>query len=163
MKIIAVSDSHGNAAAIQNVILKHRDADVVAFCGDGSDDIRQIRSMYPDKMIIAVRGNCDWFCDYPYTQDITLCGKKIMITHGHLFGVKEGYHRIINYAQSNGIDIVIFGHTHSQMCSIEGKTVIVNPGSVHYGDFHSLIEIDEDTGKISVTEYPSNRFGTLTL
>ena len=159
MKIIAMSDSHGETAAMHEIVQKHRTADLIAFCGDGSSDIAAIRSMFPDKAVLAVRGNCDWYCDLPYYQEIELCGKKIMITHGHLLGVMQGYQRIIDYGHSNGIDIMIFGHTHKQMTSVEGRMLLVNPGSVGYSRKYTLIEIDDQTGKMTATEYPDNMYG----
>lgn len=163
MKIIALSDSHGNASAIQDAITSNRDTDIIIFCGDGYDDIRQIQSMYSDKMLIAVKGNCDWFCPYPDTRDLTVAGKKIFVTHGHLFGVKEGYQRIINLGHQNHADILIFGHTHAQMCSVEGSMILLNPGSCSHQIRYAVINIDENSGKTTVTEYPPNSFGTLTV
>lgn len=156
MKFIVTSDSHGEFMAMRDIILKHNNADVIIFCGDGSKDIDEIRYTFPEKMVISVRGNCDWYCDNPDVQEITLCGRKIFITHGHIFGVKQGYQRIIQRGQSINADIVLFGHTHQQFSSFEGNMLLLNPGSIGHKQY-STIEIDENSGKIKVTEYPYNK------
>lgn len=162
MKIIVISDSHGNYNVLKDIILSHSDAEVILFCGDGNRDIDEVRRVFPEKMFISVKGNCDWYCNNPDVQEITLCGKKIFITHGHIFGVKQGYSRIINHGHSINADIVVFGHTHNQFSSVEGGMLLVNPGSAKYYKQYSIIEID-DNGKIKLTEYPKHMLGSMEI
>lgn len=156
MKLIVTSDSHGKSSAIESAVRKHNNADVIVFCGDGYRDIDYIGYMFPTKMMIAVRGNCDWNCKLLDVQEITLCRKKIFITHGHLFGVKQDYGTIIAHGKSIGADIIIFGHTHRQTVFAENNMLVLNPGSIGYGGSYSTIEIDEDTGKIKAVQYNYN-------
>lgn len=162
MKIIVTSDSHGNIMTLKDIVLSNNDAEVVVFCGDGDRDIDEIRMMFPQKMVTSVRGNCDWCCNSPDTQEITLCGKKIFITHGHLFGVKQGYSRIIQHGKSINADIVLFGHTHNQFSSVEDNMLVLNPGSASYSKKYAIIEISDD-GKIKATEYPPNSSDSLEI
>ncbi len=157
MKIIVVSDSHGNVDELSRIVLMNGSADIVVFCGDGYRDIQSVRGMYPDKMYVAVKGNNDWYCNEPYLQEIKVCGKKIIITHGHTYGVKEGYYRIASYAHSVNADIALFGHTHSQYLDYDGRVLLMNPGSIGYKGEHGIIEI-EDSGKITAKIYPANQF-----
>lgn len=163
MKIIVFSDSHGDLTEMRAALKKHRHADVVAFCGDGCSDIQRIRMEFPDKQYYAVCGNCDWYCNEPNIQEFQLVGKNFFVTHGHLFGVKQGYDRIINLGRQNGFDIILFGHTHKQLTSVEGGILLVNPGSIGYGGCYTIIEINEDTGKIKATEYPHDEYGPVIL
>ena len=154
MKILVFSDSHGDAESMKRVIRKHRRAEVILFCGDGARDFAEIRTMYPDKAFYGVTGNCDWYTDLPAYQELELCGKYIFMTHGHMFGVKNGLSRIIDMGRSNGFAIVLFGHTHQQLTSAEGAMLIMNPGSIGCDGEYGMIEIDENTGIVTATEYP---------
>ena len=163
MKFIVTSDSHGDFMALRDIILRHNDADVVIFCGDGNKDIDDIYYTFPQKMFISVRGNCDWYCDRNDTQEITLCGKKIFVTHGHIFGVKQGYQRITQHGHSINADIVVFGHTHQQFLSVDDNMLLLNPGSAGHNRQYATIEIDENSGKIKAELYPNSDSGTIIL
>ena len=162
MKILIFSDSHGDAASMRQAIKKHRSAEVIFFCGDGHDDINTIRHLFPEKAVYSVKGNCDIFCNVPYLFDIELCGKKIAILHGHMHGVKDGLYTISCFGKSRGYDIVIFGHTHKQLTTVEGDMLLMNPGSIRMG-YYSILELDEKTGTVKATEYPDNDFGPVVL
>ncbi len=163
MKFLVFSDSHGDMAAMSSVMRKHRSAEVVMFCGDGCNDLAKLRMDHPDKAFFAVSGNCDWYCSEPNYQVLELAGKKIFITHGHMFGVKQSTERLINVGRQNGCDIVLFGHTHKQLTTVEGGMLVLNPGSIGYGGRYSIIEIDEKTGKIKATEYPDDDYGPVII
>lgn len=159
MKILAFSDSHYEIKAMQRAIRKHKDAEVIIFCGDGESDLQTIRLEYPDKHYLAVRGNCDWYATFPYTEEMMICGRKFFVTHGHLLGVKQGYQRLINMGRSVSADVVVFGHTHKQFTSVEGPMLFMNPGSIGFGERYSVIELSEDSDQVKVTEYPHDEFG----
>ena len=46
MKIIVISDTHGNEKKLENIILKHQDADLFLHLGDGAKEFFQIKSKY---------------------------------------------------------------------------------------------------------------------
>ncbi len=163
MKIIVFSDSHGDLTVMRSALKKHRSCEIVIFCGDGCSDIQKLRLDFPDKAFFSVCGNCDWYCSEPNFQQIELAGKKIFFTHGHMFGVKQSCDRIINVGKQNGSDIILFGHTHKQMTSVEGGILLLNPGSAGYGGKYSIIEIDEKNGKIKATEYPDDDYGPVII
>lgn len=158
MKIIVISDSHGSFEEVNKIIRQNSKADVVAFCGDGSSDLDYAKQQFTDKMFLSVRGNCDWCSSDAFLQEITLCGKKIVITHGHLHGVKEGYSRISYLGHDLGANIVLFGHTHLPHLSYDGRILLMNPGSVAFGNQYGLIDIDDDTGKINAELFPKNKY-----
>ncbi len=163
MKILVISDSHGDTASFDSAVRRHRSADVIVFCGDGHRDLQTIRAAHRNKAYIAVAGNCDWYCDLPLVQQSELCSKKIIVTHGHMFGVKNGYSRITNFGHQNNADILLFGHTHKQFCTVDGGMLLLNPGAMGYGGRYSIIEINEKTGKIKATEYPDSDFGPIII
>ncbi len=154
MKILIFSDSHGDLDAMRAITRKNRRADAIIFCGDGVRDFNQLRGLFPDKEYFGVTGNCDWYSDYPAYDEIELCGLRIFLTHGHMFGVKNGISRIVDMGRNNGFNIIIFGHTHQQLTTVEGGMMIINPGSVGYHNEYVILDINEDTGEVAATEYP---------
>ncbi|MBQ8380566.1 MAG: metallophosphoesterase family protein [Clostridia bacterium] len=154
MKCLVFSDSHGYSLFMMRAAAKHPDAEVIFFLGDGLSDLEHLFERYPDRCYLAVRGNCDREVvalgkGVPKTDRIELCGKKIVFSHGDLYGVKFGIEGLERLAASEDADIVLFGHTHSptsayipkeeggadEDVSEEGKKprrpyYIFNPGSI---------------------------------
>ena len=73
---------------------------------------------------------------------MTLGGKRILMAHGHEYGVKSSLARIVASAVSRDVDIVLFGHTHEpqELYLPEGENqfgitqkkplYLLNPGSI---------------------------------
>ena len=119
MKIIVLSDTHGyEAAGIFD------GADAVIHLGDCFSD--EIHTNLP---IYRVKGNCDAE-NAPTEQLLELCGRKIFITHGHLYGVKQSLNRLYYRAEELGADAALFGHTHAAFCERVGNILLLNPGSI---------------------------------
>ena len=159
MKILVISDSHGDTASFDSAVRRHRSADVIVFCGDGHRDLQTIRAAHRNKAYIAVAGNCDWYCDLPLVQQSELCSKKIIVTHGHMFGVKNGYSRITNFGHQNNADILLFGHTHKQFCTVDGGMLLLNPGAMAgsfltYTFTYMVLTIDGETVTVEKREMP---------
>ena len=149
MKCLIFSDSHGDAYAIDRAIRAHRDAEVIFFLGDGLSDLDCL-NLPTDKMVLAVRGNCD-FSGLLHGQrvkkveKITLMGKRIVLTHGDLYGAKFGEGGLLRLAIEERCDLVLYGHTHTARESFhyvkdnedypdvpqeERPVTLFNPGSV---------------------------------
>ena len=153
MKALIFSDSHGDSSGMKEAFLKHRDAEVCFFLGDGLGDIEGLISALPQVMLLSVAGNCDWFSgDAPKEGLFTMAGKRIFYAHGHTLGVKAGLGHGIAEAKKQQADIFLFGHTHMPLerCDTDGERPlwIFNPGSIgrgyegvrHYG----ILEIREN-------------------
>lgn len=137
MKILVFSDSHSCPNRILKALNSHKGkCDLVLFLGDGIRDLEIINAKYPNLPIIKVRGNCDLFASQDILNEtiLDLDGIRVLVTHGHNYGVKYGYETILKYARDNGVDAVFFGHTHIPCDKIEyfdeGKIHLYNPGSV---------------------------------
>lgn len=163
MKILVFSDSHGDIFNMKDALKRHRKAEVVIFCGDGHSDIQEIQRQFPDKMYLCVKGNCDWYCDFPLLATINLCGKKLLITHGHVQSVKDTFYRLLTLAKQEQADIAVFGHTHTRLTTVEDGILLVNPGSIGYHEEYSTIDIAESDGTITVSEYPYNQYGDVVV
>ena len=60
MRILVVSDSHGDYNSLKKAIASQPTAEVIVHCGDGAKEVESLTTDFPEKKIIAVRGNCDW-------------------------------------------------------------------------------------------------------
>lgn len=142
MRILVMSDSHGDYTKVKRAVMTQSDAQVIIHCGDGEQQVDKLRWDFPDRAVYAVRGNCDWNSNLPLEEIITLEGKKIMYTHGHIYRVKFGYNEIKQAARDKGADIVLFGHTHIPLNEYENGLYVINPGSINgYGATYGVIDI----------------------
>ena len=157
IKCLILSDTHGNTSLIGRVLRMHRDADAVVFLGDGLSDIDTYAMAECKCAWFAVKGNCDFTStlrgsDVSNVESLTLGGRRIVMTHGHLYGAKGGLSRLVSLAESRNADIVLFGHTHKQTEVYSDGVYYFNPGSLSYsyGSFpgFGLLTVDEDTGEI---------------
>ena len=137
LKCLIFSDSHGHGLArMKRVIESHSDAEVIFFLGDGLSEAETLRAEFPDRMVLSVRGNCDFAPLSPAeeTDEITLEGVRIVFTHGHLYDAKWSYTRLSALAASRGAKICLFGHTHrpTEEYHSEGNPpfTLFNPGSI---------------------------------
>ena len=138
MKCIVLSDTHGYVDTAREALRLNPDAEVVFFLGDGIEDIEAIADRYKSVAWLAVRGNCDRCAVFrggmvKSVDSITLEGKKIVFTHGNLYGAKTGMGGLISLARAEGADILLFGHTHTP-CEIylseyEKPFYLFNPGA----------------------------------
>lgn len=160
MKIIAFSDSHGDHMPMIDAMKKHKNAEIVVFCGDGYRDIIEVQKQFPNKTYFCVKGNCDWYCDFANLLTTTLGGKKILVTHGHIQRVKESLMHLAYLGRQENANIIFYGHTHDQLTVLEDNMILVNPGSISYANQYATVEIDENTGETTVKEFPPNKFGT---
>lgn len=133
MRILVVSDTHRDPYALEQAVLRQPNAEVVIHLGDGADDVDLIRAKFPEKTFLQVRGNCDWGTDLPLEREITLEGKKLLFTHGHIYNVKYGLYNLCCVARDKKADIVLFGHTHQALTEYEDGLYMMNPGSLHGG------------------------------
>lgn len=117
---------------MREAILRNPNADCILYLGDGIRDL----SMLPDTPripILAVRGNCDvGFDGYSYEETVTFEGSRILLCHGHHYGVKGGSGALLARAKRDGCKIALFGHTHIPSESYDSETGIYlfNPGSI---------------------------------
>lgn len=128
MRILIVSDTHGDIDFFNEVITKEGRFDMVLHCGDGSGESDYFEKR-ADCPVYAVKGNCDIFSHESNTRIVTVAGKRLYMEHGV---------RICNYekiefdrfASDNKVDAIIYGHTHRQRIEKTDKVFIVNPGSL---------------------------------
>lgn len=126
MKLLIMSDTHGDREIINRVKKFYPDTEVIIHCGDSELD-------YKDEIfhqVHGVKGNCDDDAEFPNDFIIESDGKRIYVTHGHLYNVKSTLMPLSYRAQEVHADIVCFGHSHVLGAEKIGDTLFINPGSL---------------------------------
>ena len=127
--------------------------DQVIHLGDPQEDAEELTYVYPRLPICMVPGNCDGWTMEPLKKQITLAGKKVLLSHGHLWGVKRGYEAAVADARACGADILLFGHTHKALCQqLEDGLWMMNPGTSRTS--FGLILIENGAVQCSVLPTP---------
>ena len=92
MKILVVSDTHGHERNLKKVIERVSPVDEFIHLGDieGHEDYIEALVDCPAHM---VSGNNDFFSDLPREEIFYLGQYKVLITHGHYYGVSMGTDR----------------------------------------------------------------------
>lgn len=164
MKIVVLSDTHGDAAIIPAVIKSHPDADYYFHCGDSelTYDAAHIKDCK------RVRGNCDHDIRYPLEEVVEVDGKTVFMTHGHLFNVKTTLTPIAMRAEEVGADIVLFGHSHVLGAELVDGTLFLNPGSLksprgRNEKSYAVIETTADGYAIEFLDEQHQRITAITL
>ena len=143
-KIVVLSDSHDHPGLIKEIIKTELPFDELVYCGDGINDLAAAH--LPKGFIInAVTGNVDRAQGHggPEQLFIEIGGKKFFITHGDFYGVKFTLDKIRHQGAFRMADIILFGHTHEQLCDTSRTPILINPGACGRGEY-CTIEIDGD-------------------
>lgn len=129
MKIAVVSDTHGSIDKVLNVLKNIKNLELIIHLGDYVDDSRKIQEEIKLD-VICVRGNCDYRdTDIELEKIIEICGKKIFMTHGHNYDVKNGVSKLFYRGKELNADIILFGHSHMSTKVEHEGILILNPGS----------------------------------
>ncbi len=148
MRILVFSDTHGYIENCIRTITRIGDVDMIIHAGDTSSDAADLSYIFPEIPVRYVSGNCE-VSRLETNLEIMADSKKIFLTHGHLYNVKNepSCSTLIGHAKQINADIAIFGHTHKPLCQNLGDLILLNPGSARYGNTYGVIEI-EDTGRV---------------
>jgi len=128
MNILVFSDSHGETALMADMVRKVS-PDCIVHLGDYDKDAKALRTRFPDIPLHMVRGNCDVLSSASDLEEIILAEKKVILTHGHPYHVKENYQALTNMGHCAGADLLLFGHTHIPYYEQVGNMHVLNPGS----------------------------------
>lgn len=154
MKILVLSDSHGNDLYVAKALDREWPIDAMIHLGDTQEDEDEFAEILAgeDVPLFLVRGNCDWYSSLPADRILELAGHRILMTHGHTHAVSYGTQELVHLARENDCSIVIYGHTHRPEIddSIPGL-LILNPGSVSFprqrGRKRSYMILELEEGK----------------
>lgn len=151
MRILVFSDTHSAYHKCEAIIDNIVGVDMIIHAGDYDRDAVKLQEKYPDIPVRYVRGNCD-FSNTPREITFEAEGKKIYVTHGDLYNVKNDYYysALKKHARSINADIAVFGHTHIPYNENCGDVIILNPGSTLYGGTFGVIEIENGKAKTAI-------------
>ena len=141
MRVLVVSDVHGDVRGLREAIEQQPTAKAVIFLGDGLRQAEDVAALYPDRDFYCVPGNCDFGRDAIPIRQETFGGKRFYFTHGHLHDVKYSLYRLDMAAREAGADIVLFGHTHNPYEEYADGLYLFNPGSLRYGRTYGYVDI----------------------
>lgn len=115
----------------QNAVAKMGKIDLLVHLGDHYEDGMSLENQ-TDIKVIAVKGNCD---SHVKAQDeiiLEIGPHKILLVHGHQYGVKADLGKLYYKALESNCDIALFGHTHVPIKIQHGGVLMMNPGSLGF-------------------------------
>ncbi len=138
-KLLVISDSHGNSFKIEQALERERPVDWIVHCGDGAGDLAHV-PVHRGVNIIRVLGNVDTWRGYDYERSVVqqIEGVTVMVVHGDLFRVQDGFGVLEREAEKHGAGLVLFGHTHVKLLR-NGNPVLFNPGTVSKGTYGVIL------------------------
>ena len=148
MRIIVISDTHGDPYAIRKVLELQPSASALIFLGDGERDMDYVLGMTGDMRVVMVKGNCDFASQLDSSSLQIFGGKRIFCTHGYIENVKYGLYTLIEKGSQYQADIILYGHTHVPVTEYIDGIYCFNPGSLREGNY-GFIDIT-DAGIVCV-------------
>lgn len=129
MKLLVLSDSHGDTTYLRLAAKKER-PDAIVHLGDHASDADVFDVEYPILPLCRVKGNCDFFEQrYPDKRVFSWEGVTILAVHGHKQNVKCGLLQLKYTALEAGAQLALFGHTHMAFCEEQDGLWLLNPGA----------------------------------
>lgn len=143
MKILVLSDSHGNIEHMDQSVLD-TSPQMIFHLGDCWRDGETLHQHFPEIPLVQVPGNCDFRPQEPTELVLDLEGKRILLCHGHTYGVKSSLLTAGYAAEEKELDLFLFGHTHHPLVDKRGKTLFLNPGSIgdYIRPFYAVVTIE---------------------
>lgn len=147
MRILVVSDTHGDARGLVAVLGKlGRSVQALVHLGDGVGDIAAAAAAgCPMPPSYAVRGNVDGDWSIPPVRAVWALDRKILAAHGHLYLGGNSYRPFLQAAEHEGAAAFFFGHTHVPFWDEAAGILLLNPGSLSrprgkYGSTFAVVE-----------------------
>jgi uncharacterized protein len=162
-KVLIVSDSHGSTEILDAIKEKHvGEVDQMIHCGDseltvGNNSISGFT---------IVKGNCDFYGDFPEEAMVEVEGYKILVVHGHLYSVKSSLLSLSYRAEEMGANIVCFGHSHLLGAEKIQDVLFVNPGSIRLPRgrrerTYVILELRDENAVLRVYDFDRGEMGSL--
>jgi len=141
IRILVVSDSHGDVFAIRRAVELQPSASMIIHLGDGERDMLEAEGCFGPMRAVRFRGNCDLGSMAPASGVEFAGGRKIYCTHGYAELVKYGLSGLEQKAREQGADIALFGHTHEPFYEYRDGLHLFNPGSLRQDDY-GVVDIE---------------------
>ncbi|MEA4824992.1 MAG: YfcE family phosphodiesterase [Clostridiaceae bacterium] len=161
MRIAVFSDSHNDIKTIRQATARVM-PDMIFHLGDMVSDAKALQIAFPDIPLYRVAGNNDYGREAEDTLEVELCGKRMVLTHGHLFSVEGGTAELRQYAASKKCTIALFGHTHEAFARLRHGVWLLNPGRVGrrtlspYTATYGILTLEDGGMRWELVEIPEN-------
>lgn len=156
MRILVVSDSHGNYRNLFKARELAGQIDTIIHLGDGEGDAAMLAAA-EDIPVLQVAGNCDFGAGSPRELLETLAGRRLLICHGDRYGVKLGLTQLLDRAKSCSAAAVLYGHTHQAQVEQHDGIWLINPGTL-WGRApflsYALLELGPDSVSAVIHKLP---------
>lgn len=154
-KVLIVSDSHGSTELLEGIEKLHgNDVELMIHCGDSEldEDAAAIKNFK------SVKGNCDFYGNFPEDDMHVINGVNILVTHGHLYSVKTTLGNLFYKAKELQADIVCFGHSHILGAEMVDDVLFINPGSIRLPRgraerTYAILELDDKKATLRIYDY----------
>ncbi|MDQ7192189.1 YfcE family phosphodiesterase [Staphylococcus felis] len=131
-KLIVVSDNHSEPGVLYDIYDKHDDADAYFHLGDSEFEYNDTElSLYK-----RVKGNMDFYLEFPESKIEQYGDIKVFITHGHLYGVNTSRENLAQQAANQHAQFAFYGHTHIARYEHIHNVHLINPGSISKSRSH---------------------------
>lgn len=153
MKILVLSDSHGN---LENMVqaVERENPRMILHLGDCWREAERLHDHFPEISFHQVPGNCDFRPQEPAEQLLFLEDKRVLMCHGHTYRVKQSLLLAGYAAEEQNLDLFLFGHTHQPLVDMRGKTLFLNPGSIgdYFRPFYGIVTLEN--GRLDARTVP---------
>ena len=146
MRILLVSDTHGNQPALLKAHASAGLVDIIIHLGDGEAD-GELLSAVADCPVLQIAGNCDLGSNAPRELVCEWNRVRFLLCHGDRYGVKAGFSRLIERGAEAGVEVILYGHTHLALTEEHDGIRLINPGTMNrQAPFHSyaVLELGEN-------------------
>lgn len=152
MKVLVISDNHGDEEILEEVLSIHEeDIDKFLHCGDS--EMNEVHPLWQQYSI--VKGNMDRSSEYHEYKIEKVENNPLFMTHGHLFNVKLSRNNIANEAKKADASFAFYGHTHIPKVEKIDDVFVINPGSISqprgpysYGTY-CIVEVSDQVQKVT--------------
>ena len=146
MKILLVSDTHGNNAILQDLYNQYPNMDRYLHAGDA--DAYSDYEIYP---FSVVKGNNDYYGNYPESISFDTPYGKLLMKH----------RPYLHQNESDKIKIFIHGHTHIPEVNFEDGFYSICPGSISYSrrwkETYMILDIKEKSIILTLLELETKK------
>ena len=157
MRMLLVSDTHGNQTALLKAHEAAGSCDAVIHLGDGAQDTQLLEAVDDQIQLFQVAGNCDLGSTAPRELICTFGKVRLLLCHGDRYGVKTGLSRLIERGHAAEVTAVLYGHTHLAQSVEQDGLLLVNPGTLAAPvpfKSYAILEIAEDGIRATIHPLP---------
>lgn len=146
MKLLIISDSHGNIANLKHVVGFGKKIGVKAIihCGDW-DNVESVETVLSFGIpLYTVLGNAD--IDFSISEKLKAKSEKFsedfleLNLGGRKIGITHKPSDLKKYFENKKLDIIFCGHRHSKDESIVAGVKVVRPGAIIIGNNFAIYE-----------------------